>query len=253
MDILNPVDSQKFFNLPSVYKIVLFYASWCPHCTQVAPVIRKLNCLNSNPSNQIKIALVEQKSNQTLASLFGVQIQGFPTIYLFKDGSKRDISSLRTLPQLTQFISQSLNIKFTEEEKICLMQNEKLTANSGGSTFIEKNVNKPIEKKNIVKGHVSAGKNYQPIANNFFYMHGSKPVPTTFNKNPCPFNHQPNDPPQIKKAAGGKIIITEKKESVQQNEQSEPVKNGGQTDLKKNSNKEEEKIGKGSMEPCVIS
>lgn len=266
MDILNPIDSQQFFNQPSVYKIVLFYASWCPHCTAVAPVIRKLNCLNSNMSNQIKVALVEQKNNQTLASLFGVEIKGFPTIYLFmgKGGQNgkvvsrtRDISQLRTLPQLTQFISQYLKINFTEEEKKCLMTPmlnspdlsvrthlNSTTERMGGST---KNI---ANLSNMHKGYV-ANQSNQKIATNFFV---NRPINPTYNKNPCPFMHaQPVEP--IRQAAGGKIIVNKLPEPSKMEEKEITNKVGGSnsnTKLETKKGAKEVKETKQPIELCVI-
>ena len=62
-------------------KLVLFFAPWCPHCTDVKPVWNKLQREYPN-----KVTSVNGDKHPELIRLFGVE--GFPTIMYSPQGLK---------------------------------------------------------------------------------------------------------------------------------------------------------------------
>ncbi|KAK3671435.1 protein disulfide-isomerase precursor [Recurvomyces mirabilis] len=79
-----------------------FYAPWCGHCKALAPKYDELATLYKSHSDKIVIAKVDATLNDVPD-----EIQGFPTIKLFKAGSKDapvDYSGSRTVDDLISFI-----------------------------------------------------------------------------------------------------------------------------------------------------
>ncbi|KAK5108624.1 hypothetical protein LTR62_008115 [Meristemomyces frigidus] len=82
--------------------LVEFYAPWCGHCKALAPKYDELAGLYKAHSDKIVIAKVDATANDVPD-----EIQGFPTIKLFKAGSKDspvDYSGSRTVDDLVTFI-----------------------------------------------------------------------------------------------------------------------------------------------------
>merc|ERR1719316_804750 len=81
--------------------LVEFYAPWCGHCKQLAPIWDKLGEKFAD-SADIVIAKMDSTANE----LEDIKIQGFPTIKLFKKGENTviDYNGERTLDGLVKFI-----------------------------------------------------------------------------------------------------------------------------------------------------
>jgi len=82
--------------------LVEFYAPWCGHCKALAPKYEELGDLFSAHSNLVTIAKVDATLNDVPD-----EIQGFPTIKLFRAGSKDEpleYSGGRTVEDLAAFI-----------------------------------------------------------------------------------------------------------------------------------------------------
>merc|ERR1712121_549272 len=81
--------------------LVEFYAPWCGHCKQLAPVWEKLG-EKFKDSEDIVIAKMDSTANE----LEDIKIQGFPTIKLFKKGDNKvvDYNGERTLEGFTKFL-----------------------------------------------------------------------------------------------------------------------------------------------------
>ncbi|KAK5126326.1 hypothetical protein LTR85_010562 [Meristemomyces frigidus] len=82
-----------------------FYAPWCGHCKALSPKYDELAGMFSAFSDKITIAKVDATANDVPD-----EIQGFPTIKLFKAGSKDapvDYSGSRTVEDLANFIRDS--------------------------------------------------------------------------------------------------------------------------------------------------
>ena len=81
--------------------LVEFYAPWCGHCKQLAPIYDQLG-ENFKSNSDIVIA----KMDSTVNELEDIKIQSFPTIKLFPKGSDEviDFNGERTLEGLTKFV-----------------------------------------------------------------------------------------------------------------------------------------------------
>ncbi len=60
-----------------------FYATWCPHCQRMMPVIAELKDEMDGRANIIQI---EGDDNPGMMDRFGVK--GYPTFILYKDGEE---------------------------------------------------------------------------------------------------------------------------------------------------------------------
>ena len=63
--------------------MVDFWATWCPPCRALAPILHQIE---DEMGDGIKVVKVDVDSNQKLAMEHGVQ--GIPTVKLFKDGKE---------------------------------------------------------------------------------------------------------------------------------------------------------------------
>lgn len=84
-----------------------FYAPWCGHCKALAPKYEELGALYSSDelSKLVTIAKVDATANDVPD-----EIQGFPTIKLFRAGKKDspvDYSGARTVEDLAEFIKEN--------------------------------------------------------------------------------------------------------------------------------------------------
>merc|ERR1712079_298520 len=81
--------------------LVEFYAPWCGHCKQLAPIWDKLG-EKFKDSEDIVIAKMDSTANE----LEDIKIQGFPTIKLFKKGDNKvvDYNGERTLEGFAKFL-----------------------------------------------------------------------------------------------------------------------------------------------------
>jgi len=102
-----PVKTLVSKNFDSVAKdqlknvLVEFYAPWCGHCKQLAPIWDKLGEKYQNDPS-IVIAKIDSTANE----LEDVKVQSFPTIKFFPAGSNKvvDYTGERTLEGFTKFL-----------------------------------------------------------------------------------------------------------------------------------------------------
>jgi len=83
--------------------LVEFYAPWCGHCKQLAPIYDQL-AENFKTNSDIVVA----KMDSTVNELEDIKIQSFPTIKLFtKENQVIDYNGERTLEGLTKFLESN--------------------------------------------------------------------------------------------------------------------------------------------------
>ena len=81
--------------------LVEFYAPWCGHCKQLAPIYDKLG-LEFKDNENVIIAKMDSTGNE----VEDIKVQGFPTIKLFKKETNEviDFAGERTLEGMKKFI-----------------------------------------------------------------------------------------------------------------------------------------------------
>ncbi|EHY52657.1 hypothetical protein HRR83_006847 [Exophiala dermatitidis] len=98
--------------------LVEFFAPWCGHCKNLAPVYEELATAFANSGNKVTIANVDADKHKDLGKRFGVQ--GFPTLKWFdgKPGSEpEDYNGGRDLESLTKFIVEKTGVKVKGPKK----------------------------------------------------------------------------------------------------------------------------------------
>ncbi|KAI1076048.1 thioredoxin-like protein [Whalleya microplaca] len=90
--------------------LVEFFAPWCGHCKNLAPVYEELAQAFSK-SKDVQIAKVDADAERALGQKFGVQ--GFPTLKWFdgKSDTPTDYNGGRDLESLTKFITEKTGVK----------------------------------------------------------------------------------------------------------------------------------------------
>jgi len=93
--------------------LVEFYAPWCGHCKQLAPIYDQLAKKFEDDAS-----VVVAKMDSTQNELEHVKIQSFPTIKLYRKGDNKmvDYDGERTLDGLSAFLSGKKPEKTEEEE-----------------------------------------------------------------------------------------------------------------------------------------
>jgi len=96
-----------------------FYAPWCGHCKQLAPIYEQLGEKFASV-HTVTVAKIDATANSYPDS---IQIQGFPTLIFFPAGNKQNPITYegdRDLPSLTQFIIDNAKgpIELKEKEDL---------------------------------------------------------------------------------------------------------------------------------------
>ncbi|KAF1944753.1 protein disulfide-isomerase A4 precursor [Clathrospora elynae] len=91
--------------------LVEFFAPWCGHCKNLAPVWEELATVFQHAGDKVTVAKVDADNHKSLGKRFGVS--GFPTLKYFdgKSDKPTDYSGGRDLESLTKFITEKTSIK----------------------------------------------------------------------------------------------------------------------------------------------
>lgn len=91
--------------------LVEFFAPWCGHCKNLAPVYEELAQSLSFASDKVSVAKVDADAEKDLGKRFGVR--GFPTLKWFdgKSEEPEDYSGGRDLESLQKFIAEKTGVK----------------------------------------------------------------------------------------------------------------------------------------------
>ena len=82
--------------------LVDFWATWCPPCRRLAPVVAKLA---EEKADTLKVGKVDVDDQQELAAQFG--IMSIPTLILFKDGKAvKQTVGFQPEEALVQFVTE---------------------------------------------------------------------------------------------------------------------------------------------------
>jgi thiol-disulfide isomerase/thioredoxin len=97
-----------FADAPSadkVYKFIMYYADWCPHCHTAQPEFAKLGSIQTIGGKKVEIAAIEEKQIPE-----SVKVSGFPTIRLLgPDGAiVEEYGGDRTKAAFQAFLEQKL-------------------------------------------------------------------------------------------------------------------------------------------------
>jgi len=94
--------------------LVEFYAPWCGHCKQLAPIFDELG-EKFKQDNTIVVA----KMDATVNELEHTKIQSFPTLKLYKKDTNEvvDYTGARTLDALSDFLEGKVTKEKGEEEE----------------------------------------------------------------------------------------------------------------------------------------
>ncbi|KAI5283489.1 Protein disulfide-isomerase-like 2-2 [Ascosphaera aggregata] len=92
--------------------LVEFFAPWCGHCKNLAPVYEELGAAFAHAKDKVHISRVDAEAERSLGNKFG--IQGFPTLKWFDGKSEEpleDYSGARDLESLSAFITEKTGVK----------------------------------------------------------------------------------------------------------------------------------------------
>lgn len=106
-DLIKQLNTQEFeteVEQGSGLILVDFWAPWCGPCLKIAPVLEELA---GEYEGKVKIMKVNVDENRPVAEKF--QINGIPTMILFKDGEKVD-QSVGAAPkaQIKEFLTSHM-------------------------------------------------------------------------------------------------------------------------------------------------
>lgn len=124
----------------SKHVLVEFFAPWCGHCKNLAPVWEQLGDAFKKSSNVV-IAKVDADKHRELGSRFGVS--GFPTLKFFPKGSKdqpKAYSSGRDLDSFIQFLYDETG----ERGKVAITKEEVVTLTPANFDSIVNDANKAV-------------------------------------------------------------------------------------------------------------
>ncbi|SPQ21857.1 079d68e1-5746-4385-8129-f1add8dac09a [Thermothielavioides terrestris] len=91
--------------------LVEFFAPWCGHCKNLAPIYEELALAFEHAKDKVQIAKVDADAERDLGKRFGVQ--GFPTLKFFdgKSDKPTEYNGGRDLESLSNFITEKIGVR----------------------------------------------------------------------------------------------------------------------------------------------
>lgn len=98
--------------------LVEFFAPWCGHCKNLAPVYEELAQHFASAGDKVSIGKVDADEHKSLGRRFGVQ--GFPTLKWFdgKSETPEDYNGGRDLESLTKWVTEKTGIKAKSKKAV---------------------------------------------------------------------------------------------------------------------------------------
>ena len=84
-------------------KVVLFYVPWCPHCKNMMPEWKQLEQNLEGTQTKVDKVNCEEKPDVAKEN----EVDGFPTIILFKDGKSIPYEGDRTAEAIKDFVENN--------------------------------------------------------------------------------------------------------------------------------------------------
>lgn len=88
--------------VPNKLKFVLYFAHWCGHCKNFLPIWKEFKKNNTNPNLEISEVDCEADSETCNNN----NINGFPTVILYKNGQSHEYSDERSINALNTFVNK---------------------------------------------------------------------------------------------------------------------------------------------------
>lgn len=120
--------------------LVEFFAPWCGHCKNLAPVYEELASSLEFAKDKVSIAKVDADAEKALGKRFGVQ--GFPTLKWFDGKSEvpEDYNGGRNLEDLQEFIVSKTGIRIKKKAQpishVQMLTDQSFKAEVGGDKNI---------------------------------------------------------------------------------------------------------------------
>jgi protein disulfide-isomerase A6 len=97
--------------------LVEFFAPWCGHCKNLAPVYEELATAFTYATDKVSIASVDADEHKSLGNRFG--IKGFPTLKWFDGVSETpvDYTGGRDLESLSKWITEKTGLKLKKAKE----------------------------------------------------------------------------------------------------------------------------------------
>ncbi|KAK5658524.1 hypothetical protein OQA88_1916 [Cercophora sp. LCS_1] len=120
--------------------LVEFFAPWCGHCKNLAPVYEELASNFEYAKDKVQIAKVDADAEKSLGKRFG--IQGFPTLKWFdgKSDQPTDYSGGRDIDALSDFIFQKTGVrtkkKASAPQNVVMLTDDSFKKTIGGDKSV---------------------------------------------------------------------------------------------------------------------
>jgi len=139
---LNFLNSENFHSsISNGIWMIFFGATWCPHCRHLTPnwyvFQNQAQELQLEDKFDFHIAKVECTESEDICR--EQNLRGYPTIYLFNNGEKKDETNDRTPDLLMKFAQKNIETYFEENKKYGYkrLSEEKLTADLSKEVQLE--------------------------------------------------------------------------------------------------------------------